>query len=99
MKTLHLVLKHKWYDKIASGEKTSEYRACSPYWNKRLSIWREIKGAFVCDYSHMYESVIFHRGYTNQTMEFEIKAIGITIEKNDLNLPQCCEIKLGARIK
>lgn len=99
MKTLHLVLKGIWYDKIASGEKTSEYRECKPYWNKRLSIWHEIKGAFVCDYSRMYESVIFHRGYTNQTMEFEIKAIGITIEKNDLNLPQCWEIKLGARIK
>lgn len=36
MKTLHLVLKHKWYDKIASGKKTSEYRECKPYWNKRL---------------------------------------------------------------
>lgn len=35
-RTLHLVLKSKWYDKIASGEKTSEYRECKPYWNKRF---------------------------------------------------------------
>ena len=26
MKTLHLVLKSKWYDMIASGEKKEEYR-------------------------------------------------------------------------
>ena len=35
--TLHLVLKHHWFDKIVSGEKTSEYRECSDYWNKRLT--------------------------------------------------------------
>lgn len=99
MKTLHLVLKHKWYDKIASGEKTSEYRACSPYWNKRLSIWHETINGRVCDCSSMYETVIFHRGYTAETMEFEIKFIGITTEKNDLNLPRCWEIKLEKRVK
>lgn len=27
MKTLNLVLKHKWYDMIESGEKKEEYRA------------------------------------------------------------------------
>lgn len=32
-----------------------------------------------------------------RTMEFEIKSIGITNEPNDLNLPCCWEIKLGAR--
>ena len=36
MKTLHLVLTQYWYSKIESGEKTSEYRACSEYWNKRF---------------------------------------------------------------
>ena len=36
-KTLHLVLKHHWFDKIVSGEKSSEYRECSDYWNKRLA--------------------------------------------------------------
>lgn len=37
MKTLHLVLTGHWYDKIASGEKTSEYRAWKAYWNKRFT--------------------------------------------------------------
>lgn len=36
MKTLDLVLKRKWYDMIASGEKTEEYREIKPYWVKRL---------------------------------------------------------------
>ena len=36
MKILDLVLKHKWYDMIASGEKREEYREIKPYWFKRL---------------------------------------------------------------
>lgn len=33
---LYLTLKKKWFDMIASGEKTEEYREIKPYWNKRL---------------------------------------------------------------
>lgn len=36
MKELKLVLKKKWYDMIASGEKKEEYRDIKPYWTKRL---------------------------------------------------------------
>lgn len=36
MKILHLVLKKKWFDLIASGVKTEEYRDVKPYWEKRL---------------------------------------------------------------
>ena len=35
-KTLHLVLKGKWYNMIANGEKTEEYREIKPYWIHRL---------------------------------------------------------------
>ena len=35
-KTLHLVLKKKWFDMIASGEKKEEYREITPYWCNRL---------------------------------------------------------------
>ena len=35
-KTLHLVLKRKWWDMIESGEKKEEYRTHSDYWIKRL---------------------------------------------------------------
>lgn len=36
MKILHLTLKRKWFDLIASGKKTVEYRKYTPYWEKRL---------------------------------------------------------------
>lgn len=33
---LHLTLKKKWFDMIASGEKKEEYREIKPYWVSRL---------------------------------------------------------------
>jgi len=38
MRTLHLTLKKKWFDMIASGEKTEEYRELKPYWFRRLAL-------------------------------------------------------------
>ena len=35
-KTLHLVLKRKWWEMIDSGEKTEEYRDVNHYWAIRL---------------------------------------------------------------
>lgn len=35
-RVLHLTLKKKWFDMIASGEKTEEYREIKPYWFQRL---------------------------------------------------------------
>lgn len=102
-KTLHLVLKSKWFDKIASGEKTSEYRACSKYWNKRFVGYDfDTTEAYpICvnrDVKH-YDTVVFHKGYTNNTMEFEIKHIHWTNDgKNDLHLMDVWEIKLGQEI-
>ena len=36
MKTLTLNLKREYFEQIKSGIKTEEYRACTPYWSKRL---------------------------------------------------------------
>lgn len=36
MKRIIFNLKREWYDKIASGEKTVEYRKLSRYWRYRL---------------------------------------------------------------
>jgi len=33
---LHLTLLKKWFDLIASGDKTKEFRDIKPYWTKRL---------------------------------------------------------------
>jgi hypothetical protein len=35
-KILHLTLKKKWFDMIASGEKKEEYREVKTYWAARL---------------------------------------------------------------
>lgn len=101
-RTLHLVLTGKWYDKIASGEKTSEYRECKPYWNKRFIERIEYTTGLVyippLVFTVKYDSVVFHRGYTNKTMEFQIDSIWVTTKPNDLGLDKCWEIKLGQRI-
>lgn len=80
--TLHLVLTHYWFDKIVSGAKTSEYRECSEYWNKRLQ-------------NNKYDMVVFHKGYTNVTAVYKIISIKITTDSNDLGLKKCWEIKLS----
>ena len=36
MRILHLTLKKKWFDMIASGGKIEEYRDIKPYWCSRL---------------------------------------------------------------
>ena len=41
MKRILFNLKREWYDKIASGEKTVEFRRICPYWESR--IWRSNK--------------------------------------------------------
>lgn len=38
---LPLVLKGKWYDMIASGEKKEEYREFKQHWMTRIINWRE----------------------------------------------------------
>lgn len=47
MKTLDLVLKHKWYDMIACGEKKEEYREIKPHWFDRLIDCRVPKTSFL----------------------------------------------------
>ena len=87
MSNLHLVLKYKWYDLIDSGEKTSEYREVKPFWDKRLN-------------KH-YDTVTFQKGYKKNppTMTFKIVSIQKTTLKNDLELDEVYEIKLGERLK
>lgn len=59
---LHLVLKGKWYDMIASGEKQEEYRLTTPYWRKRIMKWL---------YDPREEHIVaFSRGYRKPDMFF-----------------------------
>jgi ASC-1-like (ASCH) protein len=61
---LHLVLKHKYYGLIKEGKKRVEYRDLTDYWKKRI-----------LDKKGLLKLVIFHKGYTNETMAFQIKDI------------------------
>jgi hypothetical protein len=62
--TLHLVLKHVYYDAIDRGDKDVEYRNNTDYWRKRIMTnWNSNGGNIL----------IFHRGYTKTTMAFRIK--------------------------
>ncbi len=85
---LHLVLKHKWFEKIKSGEKTSEYREYKDYWNKKFQPVADGKKT-------IWDNIIFHDGYTNKTMKCELLSVSLTKEKNDLNQIQVWELKLG----
>ena len=85
---LHLVLKSVWFEKIKSGEKTSEYRECKAYWNNRFM-------PIVRGEKTMWKYVVFHKGYTNKTIKCELLSVDKTNKKNDLNQNQVWELKLG----
>ena len=53
-RVLHLTLKKKWFDMIASGEKREEYREMKPYWSKRLM-------------GHKFDAIQFRNGYTPES--------------------------------
>ena len=64
-KTLHLTLTYRWWDEIAAGRKTCEYRRFTEGWRKRLNGLK--RG----------DLVVFHRGYTNRTLTRRIEQIRV----------------------
>ena len=64
---LPLVLKGKWYDMIASGEKREEYRDFKPFWHKRLEKWWARKPG-----DTRKRVVAFSRGYRKADMFFVV---------------------------
>lgn len=63
MKTLHLTLKKKWFDMIASGEKKEEYREVKPYWEKRLANVVVKIGGEDIEFKRWWDVVQFKNGY------------------------------------
>lgn len=100
-KTLHLVLKHKWYEMIDSGVKTEEYREIKPYYEKRLCecSYHDEYGR-IKDCYKKYDYVCFHKGYTANTMTFEVESISVGKGKPEWGAPQedVFIIKLGKRV-
>lgn len=64
-KTLHLTLTFYWFEEIAAGRKTCEYRRFTDGWRKRLNGWQ--RG----------DLIVFHRGYTGRTLTQSIKDIRV----------------------
>ena len=65
---LHMTLKKKWFDMIASGVKKEEYRETKPYWDKRLI-------------GKHYDVIKFRNGYAEDapTMTVEYKGLDIAL--------------------
>jgi len=87
MKLCHLILKHKYFDLVKSGEKDIEYRDNTAYWRDRI-LGIQKNG------SDQATHVCLHRGYTSTTLIFEI---------DYLIVPTCLnkkiEIHLGKRLE
>ena len=67
MKILHLTLKKKWFDMIASGVKTEEYRDIKPYFDVRLN--------------KSFDVVRFKHGYNKDAPKIDVELIEITTGK------------------
>ncbi len=66
IKPLFLILKGGWYNLIASGEKSIEYRSYNKYWKMRLE-------------NKNFKEVVFQLGYSKNAprMKFSINRIEI----------------------
>lgn len=99
MKTLHLNLKKKWFDMIASGEKLEEYLEIKPYWKNRLyhPLYPEILQF------REYDAVEIRNGYSSNVPKImvECKEITAGIGNPDWGAPDypVLIIKLGKIIE
>lgn len=70
---LDLVLKAEWFEKIKSGEKTTEFREVKQYWGEK--IYEKKPGEKT---KRVVDKVLFSKGYARkEQMLFEIKEIEI----------------------
>lgn len=109
---LELVLKGEWYDMIELGVKPEEYREITPYWRKRICAndrfckMREVcKANIYCHYDNgvpcKFDTVVFHRAYTNTTMKFRIEKVVIGHGRTEWGAKEGEKyfvIKLGERL-
>jgi hypothetical protein len=63
MKVLHLTLYRKWFDQIAKGQKTEEYREVRPYWTTRIE-------------GREYDEIWFRNGYRKDAPFMRVKYNG-----------------------
>ncbi len=70
MTILHLTVKKKWFDLIASGDKKIEYREFKSYWKGRLMVERQ----YIRD---DFEEVHFRNGYSKDAPFMRVECLGI----------------------
>lgn len=113
MKILDLHLEFKWYDLIRSGVKKEEYREIKPYWIKKLcDDWSTDERCSTCVGDHCnecrqsyngqyaiknFDFVVFHRGYTKESMIYLCRGIEIGMGKKEWGCPdkEMFKIRLG----
>ncbi|MCA9478455.1 MAG: ASCH domain-containing protein [Nanoarchaeota archaeon] len=80
-RVLHLSLHRQWFDEIANGTKTTEFRTIKPYWTKRLE-------------GRIFDEVWFKNGYAKDApfMRVEWKGLILTSYHGEKKYG----IKLGA---
>lgn len=88
MKILHLTLKKKWFDLIAIGKKTMEYRENKPYWQKRLLDGEEPK---------FFDIIRFKNGYGN-VPTIDVQFMGIVFANPKWHTPNNGEILTDSTI-
>lgn len=87
MKKLHLTLKKKWFDMIASGEKKEEYREIKSYWFKRLKAQIGFNAAKNQEHEYwfypdaMFDKIIFKNGYSKDAPTLMVECKGIEVGK------------------
>lgn len=95
MKVLHLTLKKKWFDMIASGEKQEEYREIKSYWSSRLLESYKDRDGFIFDgkdqlnwFTHTdtpklkeFDIIRFKNGYAKDAPSMDIDCLGIKVKE------------------
>ena len=85
-KVLHLTLKKKWFDMIASGEKKEEYREIKEYWEIRLGLSDLIEYPENYNFTH----VVARNGYQKNAPKINWETGRIKIGKPN---PAWCELE------
>ncbi|MCP5019741.1 MAG: ASCH domain-containing protein [Ketobacter sp.] len=80
MKILHLTLKRKWFDLIASGEKRYEYREDKQYWRTRLLC--------ECGNFRKFDIIRFRNGYSKDARQIDVEFIGGAFTNSNTWNPQ-----------
>ena len=90
MKTLYLILHREWFDLIASGKKTSEFREYKPYWTIKLQ-------------GVAFTEINFKNGYAKDAPVMRVRLKKIIVREKGEAKPQngeilpykCYELVLG----